>query len=103
MSHYTNPFTVVAKPSSTFQTDNISNSTATEDSSNKYNICQRTGFRVKPYQLRKEWNGSLVRDESWEQRHPQEFIRPLAEDLHGAQRPESSDTFLAASIAPEDL
>jgi hypothetical protein len=103
MGHFTNPHTVVAKPSSTFQTDNISNSNASVDTGNRYNICQRTGFRVKPGELITEWNGTQVRPNSWEPRNLQEFIRPLAEELTGPTRPEGTDTFLAASIAPEDL
>lgn len=81
-------------PSSTFQTDNISNSTATEDSGNRYNICQRTGFRVKPGQLVEDAYGALVRPDSVDRRHPQEFIRPLAEELTGSQYPEATDNFI---------
>lgn len=38
-------------------------------------ICDRTGFKVKASNTRKEWNGLIVRAESWEPRHPQDFVR----------------------------
>ena len=93
----------MSKPSSTFQVDEIENSTATTDSVSRYNLCQRTGFRVKPHELVEEWNGTLVRPESFEYRHPAEFVRPLAEELTGPVRSEPSNSFVAVSIAPEDL
>ena len=33
-------------------------------------ICQRTGFKVPASQLKQEWTGLLVREASWEPRHP---------------------------------
>lgn len=81
-------------PSSTFQTDNISNSTAEEDAGNRYSVCQRTGFRVKPGELIEDAYGALVRQESFDRRHPQELIRPLAEELTGPRRPEASNNFI---------
>ena len=93
----------MAVPDSSFQIDQISNSTATEDSDNKYNICQRTGFKVKPGSLIETWDGQLVRRESWEPRNMQDFTTVKAESLTGATRPESTDVFIATSIAPEDL
>lgn len=106
MSHFTNPFAnnpSSVKPSSTFQTDNITNSTATEAPPNNYNVCMRSGFRVKPDTLIEDAYGSLVRPESYDHRHLQEFIRPLAEEIRGPKRPEPSNTFISTSISPEDL
>ena len=106
MSHFTNPFASnpsSTKPSSTFQTDNISNSTATEDAGNRYNVCMRSGFRQRPHTLVMDAYGALVRQESFDRRHEQEWVRPLAEELTGPLRPEPTDTFIASSVAPEDL
>ena len=36
-------------------------------------ICDRTGFKIKKSQARKEWNNLLVRKESWEPRQPLDF------------------------------
>lgn len=38
-------------------------------------ICDRTGFAVLSDQTTKQWNGIVVRRESAEPRHPQEFVR----------------------------
>lgn len=43
-------------------------------------ICDRTGFKLKRSQCRREWNGLLVRRESFEERHPQDFLRSREED-----------------------
>lgn len=40
-----------------------------------YVTCDRTGFKILASQARKEWTGALVRRESWEPRHPQDFVR----------------------------
>lgn len=90
-------------PSSTFQVDEISNSTASEDDRAWQNICQRTGFQVKAGELVREWDGSLVRPESYERRNEQDFIRPKAESLTGPIRPEPDDVFISTSVAPSDL
>lgn len=81
----------------------ITNSNAEADAGNRYNICMRTGFRVKPGELIEDAYGSLVRQDSFDKRHPQEFIRPLAEELTGPKRPEPTDQFLSSSVSPEDL
>jgi len=71
------------------------NSNATTDVPSNYEICDRTGFRVLPGQLVREWNGAMVRRESWEARHPQDFVRGRAERQRGSPRPEPADTFIA--------
>lgn len=43
-------------------------------------ICDRTGFKLKRSQCRTEWNGLLVRKESWEPRHPQDLIRSIPDN-----------------------
>ena len=40
-----------------------------------YRICDRTGFKVRASETAKEWNGLIVRDQSYETRHPQDFVR----------------------------
>lgn len=74
----------------------ITNSGATQDTENRYTICQVTGFRVKPGELTTTWDGKLVRQESFDIKHEQLRVRPQAESLTGPERPEpASDTFLA--------
>ena len=79
------------------------NTIATADSGNRYNICQRTGFKQKPVQLSTEWTGSKVRTESYDKRPDQLGVRARAESLEGPKRPEPADVFVSTSTAPSDL
>ena len=54
-------------------------------------ICDRTGFKMKRSQCRKEWNGLLVRRESFEERHPQDTLRSF-EDHQAVPDPRSEST-----------
>jgi len=72
-----------------------------------YEICDRTGFRVRPGGLKEEWNGLKVRPESWERRNQQDFLRGKAEHPPGSERPEQVDRFIADvypnDVSPDDL
>ena len=63
-------------------------------------ICDRTGFEFKSGKLKKTWDGLWVRKESWEPRHPQEFLKGIADKQTVAvSRPEAPDDFsLGASL-----
>lgn len=76
------------------EADGPVNDTATTASQSNYETCERTGFRVLPGELKREWNGAYVRPDSWEPRHPQDMVRSRAEAQKGPLRPEPSDTFL---------
>ncbi len=68
-------------------------------------ICDRTGFKIKSTNIRKEWTGQSVRTQSWEPRHPQDLIRsiPDRQDVEDPN-PESEDTFLAVGeVTVSDL
>ena len=69
------------------------------------NICDRTGFKVKSTRSRREWTGNTVRNQSWEERHPQDLIRsiPDRQDVEDPN-PEQTDTFLAVGdVSASDL
>jgi hypothetical protein len=68
-----------------------------------YEICDRTGFRVMPGTLRKQWDGLLVRAESYDARHPQDFVRGRAEHPKGSKRPEQADVFITEQVTADDL
>ena len=58
-------------------------------------IDDRSGYKIKRSAAQKEWTGSTVAKRSFEERHPQDFIRSIPD--HQAVRdpnPESSDRFL---------
>jgi hypothetical protein len=61
-----------------------------------YVVCQRTGFKLERDEILDEWNGALVRPESWERRSSQDFVRLRADKTRGSIRPEKTDTFIAA-------
>lgn len=81
----------------------ITNTNATADAGNRYNVDMRTGFRVKPGQLIEDPYGALVHPDFADVRHPQELIRPLAEEPKGPIRPEPTDVFLDTTVTAEDL
>ena len=68
-------------------------------------ICDRTGFRVPVSEgLKREWNGRMVRKQSWEPRHPQDYIRArTTEESKGSPRPEQADVFISDAISVDDL
>ena len=68
-------------------------------------ICDRSGFKVKFSELRREWTGHYVRESQWESRHPQDLLKGK-KDLPGVQvaRPwPDSRTFLVDDITVDDL
>lgn len=60
--------------------------------------CDRTGFKVKSTQARKQWNNLIVRSESFEPRHPQDYLKSK-QDQPGVRdaRPRGTDYFLGAN------
>jgi len=86
----------------------IVNADATVELS-QYEICQRTGFRMLPQhdylsKMRIEWTGLGVRSDSFEPRHPQDYVNSVAERAQtGPESPESDDVFITDDIDPDDL
>lgn len=58
-------------------------------------LCDVCGKEFKSHELKKRWDGFLVDDLCWEPRHPQDFVRGVA-DLQAPvwTRPEPRDTYL---------
>lgn len=54
--------------------------------------CQ--GFRAKPGELLKTWDGLYVLPKFWRPRHPQDLVRAKAESLEGSPRPEPENVFI---------
>lgn len=60
-----------------------------------YRICDRTGFAVRAEHTQKQWNNIIVRDRSFENRQPQDFVRGRRDDQTVPQpRPRSANVFL---------
>lgn len=68
-------------------------------------ICQRTGFKIKSIRAKKEWNNLIVRDVSFEHRHPQDYLKSK-QDQPGVRdaRPRPTTKFLTANeVQASDL
>jgi hypothetical protein len=81
------------------QGDGITNTTAGPGEDNAL-ICARTGFRVSVSTgLRREWTGRYVRPQSWEARHPLDFLRPNTRERGGGSpSPEGADVFIEDTL-----
>lgn len=68
-------------------------------------ICDRTGFKIKSTDARKEWTGAVVRSGSFETRHPQDFLRSKVDrQAVPDPRSEATDTFVATNeVTVDDL
>jgi hypothetical protein len=75
----------------------IENTDATEDTKNRYNICDVSGFKAKPGELVERWDGMWVLPEFNEPRNQQDYARSRAERQRGAKRPEpvGSETMIS--------
>lgn len=62
-----------------------------------YRICDRTGFKVPASETVKQWNGLVVRKQSAEPRHPQQFVRGRADKQSvPLPRPRSIEEYVGA-------
>lgn len=68
-------------------------------------ICDVCGFKFKGSELRKRWDGMMVCEADYEQRHPQDLIRLRAEkSVPPFVRPQGTDQFITPAPAdPNDL
>lgn len=69
-----------------------------------YRICDRTGFAVRAERTKKEWTGLLVRDRSFEMRHPQDFVRGRIDpQVVPDPRPRQPNTFVSSTVTLPNL
>ena len=60
-----------------------------------YRICDRTGFKIRDVRTKKEWNGLIVRGQSWEPRQPQDLVQGVTDDQTVTEpRPRSTNQFI---------
>jgi len=58
-------------------------------------ICDQCGREFRSYQLTKRWDGLMVCADDWEPRHPQDFVRGVADKIAPPYtRPEQQDSFV---------
>ena len=69
-----------------------------------YRIDDRTGFKVRAERTKKEWNGLIVREQSWEPRQPQDFVRGRKDQMTVPDaRPRSPNSFIPISYTLPSL
>ena len=76
----------------------IINVESTTSVPNNYDQCDFSGFRQLPGSLKFTWNNYAVRRKSWEERHPQDFVRSTSDKQRGPKRPEQDDRFIGDEI-----
>jgi hypothetical protein len=60
-----------------------------------WRICDRSGLKVRAENTRKQWNNLIVREQSFEDRQPQDFVRGRRDDQTVPEpRPRSANVFL---------
>ena len=60
-----------------------------------YRIDDRSGFKVRSFNTRKEWNNLIVDRKLWEERQPQDFVRGIPDNQTVPEpRPRSPNVFL---------
>ena len=71
-----------------------------------YNVVDdRTGFKMKRSQCKKQWNNLIVRKESFEPRHPQDFIRakPDRQQVEDPRTKQAGKFLAVNEVKAEDL
>lgn len=68
-------------------------------------ISDRSGFKIKASESRREWNGFVVHKDEWEARQPQDLLRGFPDKQAVAiNRPGNPDTFLTiGDVKASDL
>lgn len=66
--------------------------------------CDRTGFKIKAEDARFEWNNLLVRKESFEKRHPQDYIKAKQDQIRPPFVRSQTTNFLSSNeVSADDL
>jgi len=64
-----------------------------------YRICDMTGFKIRAPHTRKQWNNIIVREQSWEPRQPQDFVKGVRDEQAAPEpRPRQVNVFLGPLV-----
>jgi hypothetical protein len=67
-----------------------------------YRICDRTGFATRAERTSTEWNNLIVRDDVYERRHPQDFVKGVQDNQTVPfARPRQPNVFVGTSTASQ--
>jgi hypothetical protein len=59
-------------------------------------VCDVCGFEFNNTELQRRWDNLMVCREDYEERHPQDFLRPVKESIIPWSRPEAADVYIDA-------
>lgn len=62
-------------------------------------VCDVCGFKFKAFELRRRWDGMMVCPADYEERHPQEFIKPVKERSGVPWTRKSDPVFIEPAMA----
>lgn len=67
-------------------------------------ICDSCGFKYRYSDMRLRWDMMMVCYKDWEPRHPQEFVKGIAEKIAvDIARPDSEPVYITIPITQDDL
>ena len=61
--------------------------------------CERTGFAIRNWDAREEWDGTIVAKEEWEPRHPQDYLKAIKDDQSPVGLVSTEKTALTANYS----
>lgn len=69
-----------------------------------YAICDRSGFKYKRSDMRKQWDNLIVGKGRFEERNAQDFVKAVPDQITVYDtRSEGIDTFITTPVEPGDL
>jgi hypothetical protein len=80
-----------------------SNAEANEDTQNRFNVCQSSGFRALPGELVESGYGEKVLPKFSEPRQMQDFVKTTPDRQEGSPRNEPEDVFITEEVTADDL
>ena len=82
----------------------LTNSTAFYPDQSGYTVCHRSGFKAKPDELVRTWDGALVLPKFAEGRHEQGRVRSIPDNrTKGSKTPEADVNWITTLITSDDL
>lgn len=65
-------------------------------------VCDRSGAVIRQSKAKRTWDGLVVKEDWWEPRHPQDFVRARQDSpaAKGLVRPEPENVFIATAEVP---
>ena len=76
----------------------IVNRNADTNNPTSYEIDQKSGFKIYPWEVVRQWDGVFTREQSNDPKHPQLDLKSRSDKQIGAQNPEGDDVFIGGPL-----